>query len=94
MGNHRKDPCLMSKEKIKKQDMNSYCSINREMLEENELIKSKIFDAVLKGITDIIGVYKPDGTIMFYNEVGYEFFKKTPSQIEGKKCYVFSILSK
>lgn len=87
MENHMKDLCLMSKEKIKKQDMNSCYSTNRGLLEENELIKSKILDAVLKGITDIIGVYKPDGTIMFYNEAGYEFFKKTPSQIEGKKCY-------
>ncbi|MBP2020486.1 PAS domain S-box-containing protein [Clostridium punense] len=87
MENHTKDPCLISMEKTKDKDIKSYYSLNKGIIDENELIKSKIFDAVFKGITDIIGVYKPDGTIMFYNEVGYEFFKKTPSQMEGKKCY-------
>ncbi len=44
-------------------------------------------ESVLKGITDIIGVYKPDNTIIFYNKAGYDFFKKTYDEVKGKKCY-------
>ncbi len=44
-------------------------------------------ERVLKGISDIIGVYKPDNTILFYNEAGYNFFKKSHKQVKGKKCY-------
>ena len=47
----------------------------------------KIMEDVLKGITDIIGVYKPDHTVLFYNEAGYRFYNKTPNEIKGKKCY-------
>lgn len=42
---------------------------------------------LLKGITDIIGVYKPDGTIIFYNDAGYSFYGVTPLEVIGKKCY-------
>jgi len=44
-------------------------------------------EKVLKGISDIIGVYKPDNTILFYNEAGYDFFKKSNIEVKGKKCY-------
>ena len=44
-------------------------------------------EKVLKGISDIIGVYKPDNTILFYNEAGYDFFKKSNMEVKGKKCY-------
>lgn len=42
---------------------------------------------LLKGITDIIGVYKPDGTIIFYNDAGYSFYGVSPLEAMGKKCY-------
>ncbi|WP_099191367.1 SpoIIE family protein phosphatase [Tepidibacter mesophilus] len=44
-------------------------------------------ERVLKGISDIIGVYKPDNTILFYNKAGYDFFKKSHKEVKGKKCY-------
>jgi PAS domain S-box-containing protein len=47
----------------------------------------KLLNGVLEGINDIIAVYKPDNTILFYNKSGYEFFKTTPEQALGKRCY-------
>lgn len=47
----------------------------------------EVLEKVLNGIPDIIGVYKPDHTIMFYNQAGYDFHKITPYEAKGKKCY-------
>lgn len=49
---------------------------------------SRFLEEVLKGIPDVIVVYKSDKTIMFLNETGYEFYKTTPSEVNGKKCHV------
>ncbi|WBW96748.1 SpoIIE family protein phosphatase [Oceanirhabdus sp. W0125-5] len=46
-----------------------------------------LLQEVLRGITDIIGVYTTDRTILFYNQAGYDFFNKVPIEIIGKKCY-------
>lgn len=54
---------------------------------EETIQYSRLLEEVLKGITDIIGVYRPDNTIMFYNQAGYEFYKKTHEEVKGKKCY-------
>lgn len=47
----------------------------------------KVLKSVLDGISDIIGVYKPDHSLVLYNSAGYEFFKKKPEEVIGKKCY-------
>lgn len=47
----------------------------------------KLLDGVLEGIDDIIAVYKTDNTILFYNKAGYEFYKTTPEEARGKKCW-------
>jgi sigma-B regulation protein RsbU (phosphoserine phosphatase) len=47
---------------------------------------SRFLEEVLKGIPDVIVVYKPDKSIMFLNETGYEFYKTTPSEVNGKTC--------
>lgn len=60
---------------------------------QNSSVNSKmvscemLFDGVLKGIQDIIGVYGPDNTVLFYNEAGYEFFNVKPEDVVGRKCY-------
>lgn len=59
----------------------------RKKVEEQNLQYSRILEGVLKGISDVIGVYSPDNTVMFYNEAGYNFFKKTPDEVKGKKCF-------
>ncbi|UNC92009.1 response regulator [Candidatus Contubernalis alkaliaceticus] len=48
---------------------------------------SELLEGVLNGIPDIIGVQKPDHTILRYNKAGYEFLGKTPEEVFGKKCY-------
>lgn len=65
--------------------------MKREMYERNNIEKKlrhlSILIGVLNGIADIIGVYKIDNTIMFYNQAGYDFYKKSFSEVNGKKCY-------
>lgn len=46
----------------------------------------KILEEVLKDIPDIIGVYKKDLTIIFYNQAGYNFYKKSSEDIKEKGC--------
>ena len=48
---------------------------------------AQLLELVLDGITDIIGIYHPDHTLVMYNKAGYEYFKKTHDEIVGKKCF-------
>ncbi|MCB2289382.1 SpoIIE family protein phosphatase [Clostridium sp. CS001] len=49
---------------------------------------SSFLEQVLKGIPDVIVVYRPDKTIMFLNEAGYEFYRTTPDEVNGKRCFM------
>ena len=60
---------------------------HQDELKIKDLEYSKLLEGVLKAIPDIIGVYEPDHTIMFYNHIGYEVYQKNPSETKGKKCY-------
>ncbi|AZV55353.1 PAS domain S-box protein [Clostridium sp. AWRP] len=46
-----------------------------------------ILEGVLKGITDIIKVFDSNGRILFFNEAGCKFYKKTKDEVKGKKCF-------
>ena len=54
-----------------------------EKLKEN----TQLLEGILNGISDIIGVQKPDHTIICYNQAGYNFIGKDPEEAKGKKCY-------
>jgi sigma-B regulation protein RsbU (phosphoserine phosphatase) len=43
---------------------------------KNEKMKKQI-DGILNGLPDVIKVFNPDHTIVFFNEAGYNFYKKT-----------------
>lgn len=58
-----------------------------QLINNTDLDYTMLLEGILKGIKDVIGVYKPDGTIMFYNEAGYEFYNTTQKKIKGKRCY-------
>jgi sigma-B regulation protein RsbU (phosphoserine phosphatase) len=45
-----------------------------------------LLEGVLRGIPDIIKVFDSDNTILFFNEAGYNFYKKTRDEVRGKKC--------
>ncbi|SHH02554.1 SpoIIE family protein phosphatase [Tepidibacter thalassicus] len=55
-----------------------------EVIHEEEVLR---YSKILEGVSDIIGVYNTDNTIMFYNKAGYDFFKKRYDEVKGKKCY-------
>jgi two-component system cell cycle sensor histidine kinase/response regulator CckA len=43
--------------------------------------------ALFDAIPDIIGVQKLDHTIVRYNKAGYDYFHKSPEEVNGLKCY-------
>lgn len=47
---------------------------------------TKMLQAIIDGIPDIIAVCRLDKTIIFYNEAGYKYYNKTPNEVKGKKC--------
>lgn len=58
-----------------------------EIINAHNLDNSLILKGILGGIKDIIGVYLPNGSIIFYNKAGYEFYNTTQKEIAGKKCF-------
>lgn len=47
----------------------------------------KQVNGIFRGIPDVIKVFKPDHTIVFFNEAGYSFYNKTQEEVKNKKCY-------
>lgn len=60
---------------------------DRIKAEEEAKEYSTLLEGILCGIPDIIGVYKPDHSIVFYNQKGYQFFNTTYEAVQGKKCF-------
>ncbi len=57
---------------------------------EMELAQQKhLLETILDGIPDIVSLQNPDQSIIHYNRAGYEFLKKLPEEVLGKKCYEF-----
>jgi PAS domain S-box-containing protein len=54
---------------------------------DTEFSAQKLFDAILDGSPHVIGIQKPDHTIIRYNQAGYDMLGLPPEQVDGKKCY-------
>jgi sigma-B regulation protein RsbU (phosphoserine phosphatase) len=62
--------------------------ITERKVAENKALKySRLLKGILEGVPDIIGVHRPDHSVVFYNQAGYNFFNITEEEVEGKKCY-------
>ncbi len=48
---------------------------------------SKLLETLFNAVPDIIGVYDTNLTVISYNKAGYDFLKKSPDEVIGKKCY-------
>ncbi len=48
---------------------------------------SLLIEAMLDGIPDIVGLQRPDHTILRYNKAGYDILSLTPQEVEGRRCY-------
>lgn len=55
--------------------------------EQEFILLEKELNGVLNGIPDIIKVFNIDYTTAFFNEAGYNFYKKSQEEVKGKKCY-------
>ncbi|MDD5419751.1 MAG: PAS domain S-box protein [Methanomicrobiaceae archaeon] len=69
-----------------------YQSVGRDITDrkqaEEELAASRaLLNATLDSIPDIIGIQKPDHTIIRYNRAGYEFLHLSPEEVSGRRCY-------
>ncbi len=49
--------------------------------------QEKLFAQAMDGISDIIGLQKPDFTILRYNQAGLERLGKELEDVKGKKCF-------
>ncbi|MCP1715780.1 PAS domain S-box-containing protein [Methanocalculus alkaliphilus] len=65
-----------------------YNDITEQMRAELEAEKStKYLEAMLDGIPDIVGIQRPDHTIIRYNKAGYEILGLRPEDADGRRCY-------
>ncbi|MCK8825291.1 PAS domain S-box protein [Fuchsiella alkaliacetigena] len=63
-------------------DVTEYRELESELRWEKKLLAD-----TLDGIIDIIGILRPDYTVIQYNQAGYDFFGVTSKEAEGQKCY-------
>lgn len=56
-------------------------------LSEEMLKQASLLQGILDNIPDIVGIQRPDHTIVTYNQAGYDFLGVQRGDIEGKKCY-------
>jgi two-component system, cell cycle sensor histidine kinase and response regulator CckA len=59
----------------------------RKQAEMDLQSQKKLLEGVLDSVKDVIGVQRPDHTIVQYNRAGYELLGLTKDQVKGKKCY-------
>jgi PAS domain S-box-containing protein len=59
----------------------------RKQMEEALQMQMHLLRTLIDGIPDIVALQNPDHTILFYNKAGYDFLKKSPEEVNGRKCY-------
>ncbi|GAA5263448.1 PAS domain S-box protein [Methanocalculus sp. MC3] len=60
-----------------------------EMKRSNSEISDvqRLLQGMLDGVPDIIGLQRPDHTIIRYNKAGYDALNLTPEEVDGRRCY-------
>ncbi|UMZ72519.1 PAS domain S-box protein [Natranaerofaba carboxydovora] len=62
--------------------------ISKQKNTEERLRQSEQFlEGILNSIPDVIGIQRPDHTVVRYNEAGYEFLDMSHEEVSGNKCY-------
>ncbi|MCE5337518.1 MAG: PAS domain S-box protein [Methanomicrobiaceae archaeon] len=64
------------------QDVTGEEMTRRRMEEANTLL-----EGLFENLGDIVGIQRPDHTILRYNSAGYEMLGMTPEEVHGRKCY-------
>jgi len=49
--------------------------------------QKRMLRTILDGVPDVIGLQKPDHTIIEYNRAGYRMLAKNPEDVIGRKCF-------
>jgi PAS domain S-box-containing protein len=62
---------------------------SRKKAERDLKNSNRLLEGMLDGIPDIIGIQKPDHTMIRYNRAGYETLGLSPEDVVGKPCYSF-----
>lgn len=62
--------------------------ITRQKQTEQALGEAKnLFEGILDGVVDVIGIQNTDHTIVRYNRAGYRMLGLAPEDVAGKPCY-------
>ncbi len=60
---------------------------DRSIYEDQLKAKGRLLQTVLDAVTDVIGVQRPDHTMVIYNAAGYRMLGKEPREVLGGKCH-------
>jgi PAS domain S-box-containing protein len=65
----------------------SYDITKRKEAEHAKNEQTKLLSTLINGLPDIVALQRPDHSIIFYNQAGYDFLGKSPSEINDHKCF-------
>ncbi len=60
---------------------------DRKRAEQAMNEQANLLTTLINGLPDIVALQKPDHSIIFYNQAGYDFLGKTPSEVKDSKCF-------
>jgi two-component system sensor histidine kinase/response regulator len=65
-----------------------FVDISELQAKETELLEQKrVLQAILDGLTDVVGLQRTDHTIVSYNRAGYEALGRSREEVDGHKCW-------
>lgn len=60
---------------------------DRKRAEEDLRSNQALLEGMLNGVRDVIGIQRPDHSMIRYNKAGYDLLGLSPSHVAGRKCY-------
>ncbi|AFM23574.1 PAS domain S-box protein [Desulfomonile tiedjei] len=65
----------------------SYDITKRKEAEQAKNEQTKLLSTLINGLPDIVALQRPDHSVIFYNQAGYDFLDTSHSEIDDRKCF-------
>jgi two-component system cell cycle sensor histidine kinase/response regulator CckA len=65
----------------------TYDITKRKEAEHAKNEQTRLLSTLINGLPDIVALQRPDHSVIFYNQAGYDFLGKSPSEINDHKCF-------